>query len=320
MDFVGDSDGWAAPRLKDADLSLDRWRELYHQMLKIMRRMYQRCRLVHADLSEYNLLYHRGKVLVIDVSQSVEHDHPNALEFLRKDCTNIHDFFKRKGVAVLTIRQLFDFTTVERLEREDSTVVSSSNALPDDETDEYLDAYLDHYQRKIESNPPTATDLADDEVFKHAYIPRKLDEVFNVEREVQRVREEGAEGAIYQQFAGVHVGAPKVSSSMDTVEVVLKDATEDDSTVVVKAVRFEGPCAADEDESDGSVSDGVTSDSNSDTDSDSEFHKRKAPTGMTKEQRAEHKKAVKVAKAEKRKVKMSKSEKKRKEKTTRQKK
>ena len=26
---------------------------------------------------------------MIDVSQSVEHDHPHALEFLRKDCTNI---------------------------------------------------------------------------------------------------------------------------------------------------------------------------------------------------------------------------------------
>lgn len=26
---------------------------------------------------------------MIDVSQSVEHEHPYALEFLRKDCTNI---------------------------------------------------------------------------------------------------------------------------------------------------------------------------------------------------------------------------------------
>lgn len=33
--------------------------------------------------------YHDGGVYVIDVSQSVEHDHPCALEFLRKDCTNV---------------------------------------------------------------------------------------------------------------------------------------------------------------------------------------------------------------------------------------
>ena len=50
----------AAPRLKDAVLSGDRWRELYFQMVKIMRRMYHECRLVHADLSEYNLLYVYG--------------------------------------------------------------------------------------------------------------------------------------------------------------------------------------------------------------------------------------------------------------------
>ena len=35
------------------------------------------------------LRYHNDGIFIIDVSQSVEHDHPHALEFLRKDCTNI---------------------------------------------------------------------------------------------------------------------------------------------------------------------------------------------------------------------------------------
>lgn len=56
------------------------------------------CKLVHADLSEYNLLYMNGEVWVIDVSQSIEHDHPMALDFLRRDCTNINDYFSKKGV------------------------------------------------------------------------------------------------------------------------------------------------------------------------------------------------------------------------------
>lgn len=34
--------------------------------------------------------YHNGDAYIIDVSQSVEHDHPHALEFLRKDCSNIN--------------------------------------------------------------------------------------------------------------------------------------------------------------------------------------------------------------------------------------
>jgi RIO kinase 1 len=54
-----------------------------------MHTMYTRCKLVHGDLSEYNMLYHNGQVVFIDVSQSVEHEHPYATEFLRKDCRNV---------------------------------------------------------------------------------------------------------------------------------------------------------------------------------------------------------------------------------------
>jgi RIO kinase 1 len=70
----------------------------------IIRRLYQRCKLVHADLSEYNLLYHQGEVWIIDVSQSVEHDHPMALDFLRRDCLIISDFFDRKNLNVLSVQ------------------------------------------------------------------------------------------------------------------------------------------------------------------------------------------------------------------------
>lgn len=41
--------------------------------------------------------YFKGKLWIIDVSQSVEHDHPHALEFLRVDCANITKFFTHKG-------------------------------------------------------------------------------------------------------------------------------------------------------------------------------------------------------------------------------
>jgi hypothetical protein len=54
---------------------------------------YQKCRLVHADLSEYNILYFQKQLYFIDVSQAVEHEHPRALDFLRKDCSNINAFF-----------------------------------------------------------------------------------------------------------------------------------------------------------------------------------------------------------------------------------
>ena len=42
---------------------------------------------MHGDLSEYNVLYLRGALQVIDVSQSVEHDHPQALESARVEAS-----------------------------------------------------------------------------------------------------------------------------------------------------------------------------------------------------------------------------------------
>ena len=80
--------------MKDAGLSVSKARELYLQVLLNVRTMYHSCKLVHGDLSEYNMLYHNGEAYIIDVSQSVEHDHPHALEFLRKDLVNVTEFFR----------------------------------------------------------------------------------------------------------------------------------------------------------------------------------------------------------------------------------
>lgn len=43
------------------------------------------------------------------MSQSVDLDHPRALDFLREDIQHINAFFRRAGVATLTMKELFDF-------------------------------------------------------------------------------------------------------------------------------------------------------------------------------------------------------------------
>ncbi len=48
--------GSAAPRLKDADIPNSELNMLYLELLVIMRRLHHHCKLVHADLSEYNIL------------------------------------------------------------------------------------------------------------------------------------------------------------------------------------------------------------------------------------------------------------------------
>lgn len=44
--------------LQDAKVTLDQQQSFYTQLVLLIRQMYQECRLVHADLSEYNILVH----------------------------------------------------------------------------------------------------------------------------------------------------------------------------------------------------------------------------------------------------------------------
>ena len=112
MEFLGKG-GNAAPRLKDVSLdSVSEWDGIYIEMIEIMRKLFKSCKLVHADLSEYNILYHEHNVYIIDVAQAVEDDHPNAIYFLKRDCNNINNFFEKNGVDSITNQQLFEIITI----------------------------------------------------------------------------------------------------------------------------------------------------------------------------------------------------------------
>lgn len=127
----------------------------------IIRRMYQRCKLVHADLSEYNLLWHKEEVWVIDVSQAVEHDHPMALDFLRRDCSIMQEFFKKKLERVLTTQDTFNFVTDLFIEDVKEEAVF----------EELVQALYAKSEEQI------LLEEQKDEVFKQIYIPRTLQEL-----------------------------------------------------------------------------------------------------------------------------------------------
>lgn len=57
--------------------------------------------------------YHKSHLWIIDVSQSVEHDHPRAFDFLRADLQHVDDYFAKHGVATLGLRKSFDFVIRE---------------------------------------------------------------------------------------------------------------------------------------------------------------------------------------------------------------
>lgn len=104
------------------------------------------------------MLYQNGNLVVIDVSQSVEHDHPHSLQFLRSDITNVTKFFNNRGSPVLTPQRLFEFITDPTIEKE-----SAAKRILDDERLDKLDEnqYL----------------------FLNVYIPHKLDNIENFERD-----------------------------------------------------------------------------------------------------------------------------------------
>lgn len=111
MSFIGENN-LAAPKLKNAILSAADLIVAYEEVVDIMVRLYNQANLVHADLSEYNILWHDDKCWLIDVAQAVEPGHPSALEFLMRDCDNISTFFTRKGVpGVKTKEELFSHVT-----------------------------------------------------------------------------------------------------------------------------------------------------------------------------------------------------------------
>ncbi|MDY6931130.1 MAG: serine protein kinase RIO [Halobacteriota archaeon] len=96
MEFVG-RDGIAAPRLKDIKSQLDDVDEVFEKIVEYMVTLYNDANLVHSDLSEFNILYDDGPVL-IDMGQAVTLDHPKAEIFLERDVKNIIRFFGKLGV------------------------------------------------------------------------------------------------------------------------------------------------------------------------------------------------------------------------------
>lgn len=98
MEFVGDPDGAAAPRLAETRPSRDELGSLWEQCLEAMS-LLARAGLAHGDLSPYNLLVHHGRLVMIDVPQAVDVvSNPQGMDFLYRDARNICDWFGSKGL------------------------------------------------------------------------------------------------------------------------------------------------------------------------------------------------------------------------------
>ena len=96
MEYIGTEDG-RAKRL--TEVTIENPDTAFEVVREYIRRLYA-AGLVHGDLSEYNVLFYDGELVVIDVGQAVTVHHPNAEEFLERDCENVASFFRRQGMDV----------------------------------------------------------------------------------------------------------------------------------------------------------------------------------------------------------------------------
>jgi RIO kinase 1 len=97
MEFVG-TEGIAAPRLQDS--VVEDPEKLRRALVTQIRRMVVDARLVHGDLSPYNVLMLEGEPVLIDVAQAVSVEHPQAKELLRRDSDNFARYLEKLGVDV----------------------------------------------------------------------------------------------------------------------------------------------------------------------------------------------------------------------------
>jgi len=118
MEFIG-REGIPAPRMRDIpeDILKDdcELEELFIRILSAIKTLYEKGTMVHADLSEFNILM-KGYVerefgtaanagaeieiepVIIDMGQSLLLNHPHADEFLLRDVRNIIIFFNKLGL------------------------------------------------------------------------------------------------------------------------------------------------------------------------------------------------------------------------------
>ncbi len=99
LEFVGDEEGAAAPRLAETRPGGRELVVLWNDLVASLRTLADHG-LAHGDLSAYNLLAHDGHLVMIDLPQVVDIiAHPSGAEFLARDVANITCWFLARGLA-----------------------------------------------------------------------------------------------------------------------------------------------------------------------------------------------------------------------------
>ncbi|GAB2467040.1 serine protein kinase RIO [Jatrophihabitans fulvus] len=107
LEFVGDSDGTAAPRLAQTRPSPEELADLFEQCVAAMHQL-AAAGFAHGDLSAFNLLVHGGRLVMIDVPQIVDLViNPQGASYLERDVRNVCSWFSSRGLETPELDHLF---------------------------------------------------------------------------------------------------------------------------------------------------------------------------------------------------------------------
>ncbi len=95
MEFVGEN-GHSAPTLAQIP-ELPEKERYFDEIVELIGRMFK-LKLVHTDLSEFNIIIWEGHPIIFDMSQAILTDHPRALDFLKKDIEHVCKYFTKIGL------------------------------------------------------------------------------------------------------------------------------------------------------------------------------------------------------------------------------
>ncbi len=86
--------------------------KVLREILRNVKKAYLKAHIIHADLSEYNIILQPdGHILIIDWPQAVKTDHANAAELLERDLKNLLTYFSRKFSVELAIEEACEYVT-----------------------------------------------------------------------------------------------------------------------------------------------------------------------------------------------------------------
>jgi len=95
MEFVG-KNGIPAKTLLESKVN----KKDYDMAISILSKLYRDAHLVHGDFSEYNIFKTDKGLIIFDLGSGVDIQHPNSMEFLKRDINNITKFFAKRGLTV----------------------------------------------------------------------------------------------------------------------------------------------------------------------------------------------------------------------------